>query len=341
MLPVEVIKKSSIENTLSDHKKKAELAFDLLHHFSSYSCQHPREIFSICFDLQQALPTPKLSCGPAFYKRKLWTYNLCIHDNGNNKSFMYVWPETIAGRGSNEIASCLLHFFKTNTIEAKKLVAFSDNCSGQNKNFTILCLWQYLISLEKFMEIQHLFPVSGHTMMPCDRDFGDIERKVRKTKSVFSPTEYIQLIRDSRTKNKFNVVEMTSADFLNIGAISNLLTKRNITTDKEKVDYRRVSQFKISSEIPQSLQVRFHHDDSEKWKIISLQRRGRPNKLSEFIFHPILDGPRSIPKPKADDVLSLLSYIPPIHHDFYNNIIVDRHSKDDGVEIMTEENDCD
>jgi hypothetical protein len=33
-------------------------------------------------ELQQSLPTPKLSCGPAFYKRKVWTYNINIHDCG-------------------------------------------------------------------------------------------------------------------------------------------------------------------------------------------------------------------------------------------------------------------
>jgi hypothetical protein len=36
----------------------------------------------LTMDLQQALPTPKLFCGPAFYERKVWTYSFNIHDCG-------------------------------------------------------------------------------------------------------------------------------------------------------------------------------------------------------------------------------------------------------------------
>ena len=326
--------KPELESRLAEHKKKAESAFTLLHQFSKHSSENPNDVHVICFDLQQALPTPKLSTGPAFYKRKLWTYNLCVHNSGSNKATMFVWPETIAGRGANEIASCLLHYFNNTTIEAKILVVFSDNCSGQNKNFTILSLWQYLVAIGKFEEILHIFPVSGHTMMPCDRDFGDIERVMRKRKCIYSPTEYIQLIAEARTKNPFKVVEMTSSDFVTVSAISKLLTKRTETVDKDKVDYRLVSQFRILSERPQWLEVRFSHDETESWKAVNLQKRGRPTRLKDITLQPILNGAKSVPKPKVDDVRSLLPYIPPIHHSFYNSIVTDKVSKGIDVEIL-------
>jgi len=72
---------------------------------------------------------------------------------------MFLWPETVAGRGSNEIGSCLLKCFELADMAAKTLVVFSDNCSGQNKNYNIMSLWLYLIDIGRFTEIRHCFPV--------------------------------------------------------------------------------------------------------------------------------------------------------------------------------------
>ena len=40
----------------------------------------------------------------------------------------------------NKVGSALMAFFSV-AVQESKLVAWSDSCSGQNKNFGIICLW--------------------------------------------------------------------------------------------------------------------------------------------------------------------------------------------------------
>ena len=81
------------------------------------------EVAAIAIDLQQALPTPKINSGIQFYKRKLWTYNICIHNLKNRNASMYVWDESTGRRGSVEISSCLMHY-KDNEISPDVIAHF-------------------------------------------------------------------------------------------------------------------------------------------------------------------------------------------------------------------------
>ena len=115
-----------------------------------------KTIGALSFDLQQTLPTPKLSTGLQFYKRKLWTYNFCVHDIKTEGATMYLWNETQGKRGSAEIVSCLNHYI-TNYIDTdvKTLKLFSDNCSDQNKNINIVLTCLQQIHKGRFSKIEH------------------------------------------------------------------------------------------------------------------------------------------------------------------------------------------
>lgn len=68
----------------------------------------------ITYDLEQNLPTPTLKHNDMFYQRQLWTYNFGIHDCVAEQGHMYMWDETVAARGSSEVASCLNHYLLNN-----------------------------------------------------------------------------------------------------------------------------------------------------------------------------------------------------------------------------------
>lgn len=116
----------------------------------------------ITFDYQQNLPLPVASSGEVFYKIQMWVYNFYIHVASTGKSYFFLYDETIAGKGQNEVIS-LLNYFFANIIrpEVTELYMFSDNCASQNKN---LVMTQYLftrVEMGKFNLIYHRFPEPG------------------------------------------------------------------------------------------------------------------------------------------------------------------------------------
>ena len=313
--------RKKLDDEWSLHKQQAQKAFEMLHNDTVISAESSEKQLTLAFDLQQTLPTPKLSVGPAYYCRKIMTYNIGIHNCGTNTATMMLWPETVAGRGSEEIASCLLKYFNTVNSPAKKMVLYSDNCCRQNKNYTVMSLWRYLIRTGKFDEIIHIFPISGHTMLPCDRDFGQIEKVLRKHEHIYTPEEYGKLIARARHVNPFPVVHMDTNDFVTFKSLAACTTNKKVTVTGEKVEFRKATQFRFCKDSQNMMYLRYTHDENETWQAVNVQKRGRQHTMTNVKFNLKYKGQRAIAKNKHDDVQKLLQYVPPVYHAFYDSIV--------------------
>lgn len=189
------------------HKMRAKAFF-------KYMNTHKENTFKVCFDCQQNQPLPKMSIGEVFYSRQVWLYNLGIVHHQQKKQSredtnFYVWLETQSGRGCNEIASGLFHYLSKleNTLfdEGKNeliLELFSDSCSSQNKNSTMMTVLIYFLEKSRvFKEIKHFFPIRGHSFMPPDRVFGRVEKEYRKREEILVPREYHEILKNHGTVN--------------------------------------------------------------------------------------------------------------------------------------------
>ncbi|CAH2104535.1 unnamed protein product [Euphydryas editha] len=160
-----------------------------------------------------------LSSSVAFYKRQLWTFDLTVHDNKTGKAVCYVWYETIAARGANQIASCLFKHLQTYVPEnTKHVIFYSDTCGGQNRNSHVSSMFTWALQKLDIDVIDHKFMVPGHSHLEVDTDHSIIEKKKKKTDlQIYHPHDWIQLIRSC--SKKFEVVEMRSSDFLDFSSL--------------------------------------------------------------------------------------------------------------------------
>ena len=278
----------------------------------------------ITFDLQQALPSPKLTTNVVFYKRQLWSYNLGVHDCSDGKGYMFMWSENIASRGSQEICSSILRFLRLKESNADHLIAFSDSCGGQNRNINVICLWMYVVASPEFSysTIDHKYMMPGHSYLPNDRDFGSIEQAGRRTPHIFVPDDWVTSVENARRKNPFKVIAMTASDFISTEAIRSQIVYRKVNTYNERVEWLNIRWFQISKENPFQVKYQYSHNTLEVWKVLDLQKRrvGRPTDIGKVLLTPLYGSPRHVNVKKLEDLKSLLQFIPPVHHTFYNSL---------------------
>lgn len=157
--------------------------------------------------MQQVLFTPTLTHSNMFYSRQHSNYNLCIHVGSYSRTFMCMWHEGVAGRGGNEVGSCLLKVLISQVTLKKHLEIWCDNCAGQNKNQIVLLVIIFLVLKGHYDKIDLKFLVPGHSYMPCDRDFGVIEKRKRVSKCRV-PEEVQEMVRSARLEKPFVVITM-------------------------------------------------------------------------------------------------------------------------------------
>lgn len=251
--------KEKIEVEQARHQREAEFLSSQMKKDFERSKEDPNiQVFA--FDLQKVLQLPKTSTSIVFYLRCFSMFNLGIHEASTGTGHFYTWLENQAGRGSQEIASCIIKHLNLNLkVEAETIICWCDCCGGQNRNQQLCLMLQgFLSNQPNLKKIIIRFLCSGHSYMSCDRDFGFVEKAVNKAQTIFLPEDYRSLMKSSKKENPFVVTEMLPEDFLSAKPIMKHVTKRDkdmIT--KEKVSWLKTHQITIHKDREYHLYLKY------------------------------------------------------------------------------------
>jgi len=306
-----------------EHQGLAKYARDMLKDERQAAKDQNSRCQVITFDLQSVLPTPRLTSNVVYYKRQLSVYNLGIHDCKEEKGIMFVWHEGLASRGSQEISSCLHKFVHSDYCNHDKteLIAWSDSCGGQNRNIKVAISMLKIVQdpMLLYSTITQKFLVSGHSFLPNDSDFGDIEKRAKFHPEIYTPSHWYKIMKEAKVSSpSFDVVEMKREDFLSTKQLEGAITNRKHTVDGVKINWLNMRQIQVRREKEGSLFFRYTYSSSEEWKEISIAKRGK--KLQSVLQMPLYNSLRPLTDAKKRDIMSLMLLIPPIHHPFYESL---------------------
>lgn len=93
--------------------------------------------------------------------------------------FTYYCMENEFNKDSNLVASAITHRLNhTNLTGITNIRLVADGCGGQNKNSILVgACSKWLLEHQNIKIIELVFPVTGHSFMPADRQFGIAEKK--------------------------------------------------------------------------------------------------------------------------------------------------------------------
>ncbi|CAG9763625.1 unnamed protein product [Ceutorhynchus assimilis] len=313
-------------NSNAEHEENVQLGFQLMSRDRERALKDEKVCY-ITVDLQQTMPLPKITTSKAFYLRQIWFYNLGIHviTTAGHKSVMQTWTEDIAGRGSTEVVSSLWNFVQTceNVKDKEQLVVWSDSCAGQNKNFQMICFFQLLILKGVFKVIDHKFPEVGHTYLDSDRDFGRIEKVLRKQSNIYTPDQYRQLIKTACTRNStVNAMESYFRDAESLPNKMGLIHKKKNVLN-EKVPFRDGIKWIRVVEFGSYLYKESY--EYVPFKKVSLFKNNSPP--ANYVPPTDIEFPRighkrgNISEKKIANIREQMPFILEEHRGFYENII--------------------
>lgn len=200
------------------HIRKAEISRE--EYRSDKHKSYDETIIHYSTDMQKVIMLPRLE----MFKQVLFTpriiaFNQSFVPLGNisikNKAVAVLWNEAISGRKKEDLISAYYAFLTNYARDKKHIFIWADNCSGQNKNWSLLSFLIYIINSDhiaaetitiKYFEV-------GHTFMSADSFHHLVEKGLKETPKVYDFQDFENVVQNSTKNNGVSVKTMKFSDF--------------------------------------------------------------------------------------------------------------------------------
>lgn len=268
------------------------------------------------------LHTPQGKTSIFYYKRKLGVYNFTIYDIGHHEGFCFVYDQTMATKGPNEVGSFVWYFIELKVAKGiRKFVFYSDNCPSQNRNRFLLAM--YVLAAARFnVEIRHVFLEKGHTQNEGDSMHSVIERKCNGH-DIYSVHQWISLIKTAKRSktNPYKVVEVNQDMVFDF---KDLVSKQNWDKDVNKVTVPWSKIRMVSSTGSDPGMLRYHLTLDGEGSLLSTKSKsaGRPVNLETFALKKAYTDLLPITDVKYRDLNEMCdkNAVPQEYHSYYRQL---------------------
>lgn len=312
------------------HKRKAKKFYHMVKSITEV-CKHDTKTVAISIDFMANVCLPTIPVQDIYYFRQLTVNVFGIHDFGTRKMTAFVYHEGNGGKGSNDVCT-MIRWYIDNAVnsDVENLYIFGDNCSGQNKNNTLLRFVMALTETKRFKNVTLYFPQRGHSFMPNDRDFGVIKRKLRQLERYYTVDEVIEgIVNASKDIQRFTVVKMDHDDFLDYSSWWPKFYKRTTLSvdsfgksvpreQKRTFQLSTYYEFKVKSEHPERI-ICSNNINGLTQDVFRLRNLKTPLELPDDKAYK---EKRPINIKKMEDLKKTKSYIPFEKMSFWDDIFM-------------------
>lgn len=196
------------------HRKKYTAARTV---YDSHKGKSSDEHHLTTVDLQKVIMLPQIDMfKEVIFCPRLIAFNesfVPIGDNNCAKPLAVIWHEAISGRKKEDIISTFYKYFLSNST-VKMFTMWLDNCSAQNKNWSLFGFLIHVINSKaiKANSIEFCYFEPGHTFMSADHFHHQVEESMNKMKKVYDFDNFKEAVENANSSN-VTAVEMTSNDF--------------------------------------------------------------------------------------------------------------------------------